>query len=64
MREDPDIIMVGEMRDRETVEAAMELAETGHLVISTMHTSGSVATITRLINFFPSDIQNSVRYKL
>ena len=64
MREDPDIIMVGEMRDRETVEAAMELAETGHLVISTMHTSGSVATITRLINFFPTDIQNSVRYKL
>jgi len=64
MREDPDIIMVGEMRDRETVEAAMELAETGHLVISTMHTSGSVATITRLINFFPSDIQNAVRYKL
>jgi len=39
MREDPDIIMVGEMRDKETVEAAMELAETGHLVISTMHTS-------------------------
>lgn len=64
MREDPDIIMVGEMRDKETVEAAMELAETGHLVISTMHTSWSVATITRLINFFPSDIQNSVRYKL
>ncbi len=64
MREDPDIIMVGEMRDRETVEAAMELAETWHLVISTMHTSGSVATITRLINFFPSDVQNAVRYKL
>ncbi len=64
MREDPDIIMVWEMRDRETVEAAMELAETGHLVISTMHTSGSVATITRLINFFPSDIQNSIKYKL
>jgi twitching motility protein PilT len=64
MREDPDIIMVGEMRDRETVDAAMELAETGHLVISTMHTSGSVATITRLINFFPTDIQNSVKYKL
>ena len=64
MREDPDIIMVGEMRDKETVEAAMELAETGHLVISTMHTSWSVATITRLINFFPSDIQNSIRYKL
>lgn len=64
MREDPDIIVVWEMRDRETVEAAMELAETGHLVISTMHTSGSVQTITRLVNFFPPDIQNSVQYKL
>jgi len=64
MREDPDIIVVWEMRDRETVEAAMELAETGHLVISTMHTSWSVQTITRLVNFFPPDIQNSVQYKL
>ena len=64
MREDPDIIMVWEMRDKATVEAAMELAETGHLVISTMHTSGSVQTITRLVNFFPSEVQNSVRYKL
>ncbi len=64
MREDPDIIVIGEMRDTETVEAAMELAETGHLVISTMHTSGSVQTITRLINFFPPDLQNAVRYKL
>jgi len=64
MREDPDIVMVWEMRDPKTVEAAMELAETGHLVISTMHTSGSVQTITRLVNFFPADVQNSVRYKL
>lgn len=64
LREDPDVIMIGEMRDRETVEAALELAETGHLVISTMHTSWSVQTITRLINFFPSDIQNSIQYKL
>ena len=64
MREDPDVIMIGEMRDRETVEAAMEMAETGHLVISTMHTSGSVQTLTRIINFFPPEIQNAVRYKL
>ena len=64
MREDPDIIIIWEMRDRETVQAAMEMAETWHLVISTMHTSGSVQTITRLINFFPTDIQNSVKYKL
>ncbi len=64
VREDPDIIMIWEMRDKETVEAAMDLAETGHLVISTMHTAWSVETITRLVNFFPTDIQNSVRYKL
>lgn len=64
MREDPDIVMVGEMRDKETVEAAMELAETGHLVISTLHTAGSVQTITRLVNFFHPELQHSVRYKL
>ena len=64
MREDPDIIMIWEMRDKETVQAAMEMAETWHLVISTMHTSGSVQTITRLINFFPTDIQNAIKYKL
>lgn len=64
MREDPDIIMVWEMRDEETVKTALELAETGHLVISTMHTSGSVQTITRLINFFPSELQNSIQDKL
>lgn len=64
MREDPDIVMVWEMRDKETVEAAMELAETGHLVISTLHTAWSVQTITRLVNFFHPDLQHSVRYKL
>lgn len=64
MREDPDIVMVWEMRDKETVEAAMELAETWHLVISTLHTSGSVQTITRIVNFFPPELQHSVRYKL
>jgi len=64
MREDPDIVMVWEMRDRETVEAAMELAETGHLVISTLHTAWSVQTITRLVNFFHPELQHAVRYKL
>ncbi len=64
MREDPDIVMVGEMRDKETVEAAMNLAETGHLVFSTLHTSGSVQTINRLIQFFEPDIQNQVRIRL
>lgn len=64
MREDPDIVVVWEMRDKETVEAAMELAETWHLVISTLHTASSVQTVSRLVNFFHPDIQNSVRYKL
>jgi twitching motility protein PilT len=64
MREDPDIVMVGEMRDKETVEAAMNLAETGHLVFSTLHTSGSVQTINRLIQFFSPDIQSQVRVRL
>jgi len=64
MREDPDIVMVGEMRDKETVEAAMNLAETGHLVFSTLHTSGSVQTINRLIQFFNPDIQAQVRVRL
>ena len=64
MRQDPDIVVVWEMRDQETVEAALELAETGHLVVSTLHTAWSVATITRLINFFNPDIQHAIRYKL
>lgn len=64
MREDPDIVMVWEMRDKETVEAAVELAETGHLVISTLHTAWSVQTITRLVNFFHPELQHSFRYKL
>lgn len=64
MREDPDIVMVWEMRDKETVEARVELAETWHLVISTLHTSGSVQTITRLVNFFHPELQHSFRYKL
>lgn len=64
MREDPDIVMVWEMRDKETVEAAMNLAETWHLVFSTLHTSGSVQTINRVIQFFNPDIQSQVRVRL
>lgn len=64
MREDPDVIMIGEMRDAETVQAALELAETGHLVISTLHTSSAVQTISRLLSFFPTESQNAVREKL
>jgi len=64
MREDPDIVMVWEMRDKETVEAALELAETGHLVISTLHTSSAVQTVVRLLSFFPLDSQNAVAEKI
>ena len=64
MREDPDIVIVGEMRDKETVEAAMSLSETGHLVFTTLHTSGSVASLNRLIQFFPSDAQEQTRVRL
>ncbi len=64
MREDPDVIMVWEMRDKETVEAALELAETGHLVISTLHTSSAVQTIIRLLSFFPLESQNAVSEKI
>ena len=64
MREDPDIVMVWEMRDKETVEAAMNLSETWHLVFSTLHTSGSVQTINRVIQFFNPDIQSQVRVRL
>lgn len=64
MREDPNIVFVGEMRDTATVEAAVNLAETGHLVFSTLHTSGSVQTLARIIQFFPADIQDQVRIRL
>ena len=52
------------MRDKETVEAAINLAETGHLVFSTLHTSGSVQTLNRVVQFFNPDIQNQVRIRL
>lgn len=64
MREDPNIIMVWELRDKETVESAVELAETWHLVLSTLHTSWSVQSITRLISFFPPEIQWQAQLRL
>lgn len=64
MREDPNIIMVWELRDKETVESAVELAETGHLVFSTLHTSWSVQSITRLVSFFEPNIQAQVMKRL
>ncbi len=61
LRQDPDIVLVGELRDAETVEAALTIAETGHLVFGTLHTNSSVQTINRIINLFPADRQNAVR---
>ena len=64
MRQDPDVILVGEMRDVETVSAAIHAAETGHLVLSTLHTSDAVETITRIIDFFPPHQQQQIRVSL
>jgi twitching motility protein PilT len=64
LREDPDIILVGEMRDYETIAAALTAAETGHLVMSTLHTTGAAQTIDRIIDACPAAIQNQIRTQL
>lgn len=64
LRQDPDIIMVGEMRDLETIETALLAAETGHLVISTLHTKSAVDTVLRVIGAFPPDQQTLIRTQL
>jgi twitching motility protein PilT len=64
MREDPDVIMVGEMRDLATIAAAVTAAETGHLVFATLHTTGSARTIDRVIDAFPTDQQEMIRTQL
>jgi twitching motility protein PilT len=64
LREDPDVILVGEMRDRETIETAILAAETGHLVLSTLHTLDAPETINRIITSFPPHNQNQVRIQL
>ncbi len=61
LRQDPDIILVGELRDVETIEAALTIAETGHLVFGTLHTNSTVQTINRIINVFPADKQDQIR---
>lgn len=61
LREDPDVILVGEMRDAETVALALKAAETGHLVFSTLHTNSAPKTIDRIINTFPAEEQNQIR---
>lgn len=64
LRQDPDVIMVGELRDRPTLEAALHAAETGHLVLATMHTQRSVMAINRIISLFPGEQQEEVRNRL
>ncbi len=64
LREDPDVILIGEMRDMETIEAALTLAETGHLVFGTLHTSDCVQTINRIIDVFPAHQQPQIRTQL
>ncbi len=64
LRQDPDVILVGELRDLETIEAAVAAAETGHLVFSTLHTTGCQGTITRLIDAFPVNQQEQIRVQL
>src|SRR5207244_6887541 len=64
LREDPDIVLVGEMRDLETVAIAIETAETGHLVFGTLHTNTAASTVDRLIDQFPADRQQQVRTML
>ena len=64
LREDPDVILVGEMRDQETISAALTAAETGHLVLATLHTNDAVQTIDRIIDVFPSHQQDQVRSQL
>ena len=64
LREDPDIILVGEMRDLETISLAIEAASTGHLVFSTLHTSSAAKTVDRIIEVFPADQQNQIRSTL
>jgi len=64
LRQDPDVVMIGEMRDRVTIEAALTLAETGHLTFATLHTSDTVQTLNRIIDVFPASQQGQVRTQL
>jgi twitching motility protein PilT len=64
LREDPDVILIGEMRDRETIGAAITAAETGHLVFATLHTNSAIQTINRIVNVFPAEEQDQIRTQL
>ncbi len=64
LREDPDVVLIGEMRDLETIEAALRIAETGHLTFGTLHTNSAAQTINRIIDIFPSSQQGQIRTQL
>jgi twitching motility protein PilT len=64
LRQDPDVVLIGEMRDKETIEIALTVSETGHLVFGTLHTNSAVQTINRIIDVFPSDQQDQVKQQL
>jgi twitching motility protein PilT len=64
LREDPDVVLIGEMRDLETIESALRIAETGHLTFGTLHTNSAVSTITRIIDVFPAHQQPQIRAQL
>src|SRR5207245_5851740 len=64
LREDPDVVLIGEMRDLETIESALRFAETGHLTFGTLHTNTASSTINRIIDVFPSHQQPQIRAQL
>jgi twitching motility protein PilT len=64
LRQDPDVILIGELRDLETISMALTAAETGHLVLATLHTTGAVQTVDRMVDVFPSEQQQQVRLQL
>jgi twitching motility protein PilT len=64
LRQDPDVILVGEMRDLPTIDAALKAAETGHLVLSTLHTVDATETVNRILDFYPGNLQRQVRLLL
>lgn len=64
LRQSPDVILIGEMRDLETIQAALRAAETGHLVLATLHTNDSIQTVDRIIDVFPGEQQHQIRFQL
>jgi len=64
LREDPDVVLIGEMRDLETIESALRIAETGHLTFATLHTNSAVSTINRILDAFPAHQQPQIRAQL